>query len=928
MLTLEQVRAVNDGLTRGDWNAALQPLEEQIDLRHAELPKMEKPAIAALIRGLQTPETAQFWANAAFAPNVSVRRFIRRTFLGLKEDAAPLGLPLQSALENFWSSETPLPFANTSREAAARREQFETVQSAIEILLRCDPIRFMNFWATLNEAARPARAQQQVDGENWRKSQQAYSSAYEAATNEVLAAQFGEDIVTSNRRWQLPSRVWNEIRAEVDNRADIKVLLEAMGESPWATAALEWHPEQLFQSALGPYMAQNATGPQRKVTAEIRDYLWALVDAAFDEKLSKEEQKAAGLRLRELLPAHWMNNWLGREQMWERLPALLQQWRPDVSQMTPEAAGKSAWFGLAQALAFSLQRPYNIEPKDWNPPAEITPEMLRSWKIPEQEQYGVNYYLENAASSLEEKNGKPKQEEPAVLDSLVNELEEAVSDLDLALEMSEVEINLDNFGLGYFSSEWVKAQQEQEKTGENFQSITRRWREEKVREIRAIKTSAERVEKLLNPPLYLDSPVPRLSLWNIWSVDDANLKEGLWPLVSTQLWASYEEKLESYRRVETDEIAPKLGEKLTARELKDWKAGERAHKRSLIASEIQDLNSLFRTVEGLDGELKMLRLLERPGVRDLHKNQQRQLLGLAADTYYFNRNKEQGISEQQLRDSWFLEEHWRPLVAELETALLSAKRLNDWEKQSFNQQLAIAHYRLNTPESRKKFLELAAEADHLAANLATPITILKDTEAWLLIMERMEWAQPQMRDLWTQTRAQNNQEAEDLAREVLQRLSFSTHEKSTKFQIELLNDVPIEELAQHVDLVKNCLESALIAVKRWSLATLTKIGDTDADTVQLVGEMLWSENSALVKEAIKFLGAQRDEVAESAWESLQDALTLENQTILELTLRALSTLKTKNDGLELNETSRERVAELAELAPARFAKLAKRLTDN
>jgi hypothetical protein len=913
MLTLEQVRAVNDGLSRGDWNAALQPLEEQIDLRHAELPKLEKTAVIALVKGLQSPETARFWADAVFAPNVSVRRFVRRTFLGIKEDLGALVTPLQSALEKFWASETPLPFSNSAKGASARREQLEMVQSAIEILLRCDPSRFMDFWIRLNDASRPARVGHEAERIKWQEQQHAYSVAYSAAMEASLTAQFGSDILDSHRRWQLPSRIWNEIQIGVSSREDIKVLLEAMGQSPWARAALEWQPKQLFQSALEPYMAERATGPQRKVASEIRTYLWNLVDAAFDENATEDERKLSGIRLRELLPSFRISNWLERKQMWEQLPALLQQWRPTVSRENLEETANSAWFGLVQMLLYSLHRPYNIEPKDWNPPAIITPELIRGWKIPELEGYGINLALENVACNLEQSVvfNEDSQDDSEVVEEVVSE-----DDFDL--------------DLGYFPSEWRLAQLKKNQSAEDFQALLNRWREEKLQIIQDIKTTEDRVGMLLNPPVYVDKPIKRYVLWEIWSRDNANLKEQQWPLVSSQLWALYEEKLELYRRIESDEIAPELGSKLTVGELKEWKANERAAKRRIIANEIDDLTNLFRSIEDLEAEIKMLRLLERPGVRDLLKTQQSHLLARASNAFY---HRNQRIStpeddEKWLRENWFLDESWGDLLKELETALLGAKRVNDWEKQFYSKQFAIAHYRLKSSESRQKFLSLAREVDNLAVNLVIPVTFLNDIEAWLIILERMEWSYPEMRQLWAKVRAQNNKESHGLTRNVLQLFSTTTNDKAIKFQIELLDELTEDELEQHVEQLDHCLESALIPVKRWGLAKISKLGECNSDAAQLVCEMLWSENGALVKDAIKFLGAQQGENLQLAWEALQDGLTLENQPILELILRALATLKNKNKELGLSEASQERIRELAELAPARFGKLAKRLNDN
>lgn len=82
MLTLEQARAVNAGFHDRDLNAALLPLEETIDLRAGELPRLDKKALAALKDGLQNGDDAATWAQAILHPNIPVRRFAQ-SFHGL-----------------------------------------------------------------------------------------------------------------------------------------------------------------------------------------------------------------------------------------------------------------------------------------------------------------------------------------------------------------------------------------------------------------------------------------------------------------------------------------------------------------------------------------------------------------------------------------------------------------------------------------------------------------------------------------------------------------------------------------------------------------------------------------------------------------------------------------------------------------------------
>lgn len=939
MLTLEQVRAVNDGLARGDLSAALLPLEEQIDLRHAELPKIEKTAILAIQNGLSKPENAKFWASAVFAPNVSVRRFVRRTLLNLKNQAQSVAAPLQARLEEFWATETPLPYSNSAREAAARREQIEIVQSALEILLRADPERFLSFWADLIEAARPAKARQQQENEVWQTCQRAYSEAFARATEELVKAQLGEEFVNSQLRYQLPSRVWREIHEEAQNRPDVQKLLAELGENPWASAAQNWQPEHLFASALYPYISQNASGPQREVANRVRAQMLAWLKEVFDFQVAAwptKEQENLGARLAAMANAQTLDaatiwthvlGWLEGARL-----TLLPQLEANFA-AHPHGYGwrgedlPGLWMILAERLIHSLHRPYNSEEKDWEIPADITPQRLRALKIGKSDgRWSFEQRLEEVAAQLEKSPPQTPQiesETPEIDDELAEMLE--LDDIGF-----EPGVQLGAIHLGYSPNEWHLAQTEAEKSGESQQKVIEGWRQKIRSEIEAIQTLQQRAEKLCVPPIYIDTPVPRHSLWQVWQQKTPDLKAQLWPLVGEKLWALYDQKLESYRRIETDEIAPKLGEKLTPRELKEWKTLQRGLKRSQIQQEIGDIAALLRLNEGFDADLKMLELLKRPGVRDLLKNQQMQLLNQAAHTYfnYDLNSRAQGQNPTWLRENWFLNaQKWAPLLDELETALLDAKRLTDWEKSTIQQHLAIANYKLQTPQSRARFLEMAPQIEGLAAQIAVPVTALGDLETWLLLVANLNWPNPQLRELWTQTRQNSPEKSAKLSAQILEMLSTTTRERAAKFQIELAKDLSPIELEKSADLIVLALESSLISVKRWALTALLKIQHYDsANAAQLAGEMLWNENGALVKDAIKFLGAQTQyETAIVAFESLQDALTLENQPILELVLRALSGLKTKNPSLELNESAHERIAQLVELAPARFEKLGKKL---
>jgi hypothetical protein len=924
MLTLEQVRAVNDGFKNGDFAAAFQPLEEQIDLRHAELPRLDKAAVAALKTGLQTTENAQFWAEAAFHPNISVRRFARKTLLGLRGDAAPVAAPLQARLERFWAEEVPLPWSNNAREAAARREQVETVQSAIEILLRADPDAFMTFWTRLIEAAQPAKRRQQSESEGWRKRQDAYSRAYQKQVDALLVKDWGAEYASGPKRMQLPARVWREINEQAQNDPHVKALHNELGEGPWAVAAQQWQPPALFNTALGQYLKPDATAPQREVADKVRVQLWHWIEAALGNGPSGE--RAVALMALSDVPGYLLGQWLGHENIWQRLPALLQNSRPSLLKSLVSALQDRTgahrepsylWAQLAGALAQSCRKPYYIKSEDWGVPEDITPEVLRDLKI-KGENWGINRSLEDAAKELEKSHRtQAKTASPA---KTPTEPEDKVEPPHIPLHFS--------------SEDWTETSQEAQRSGEDWNSIYKRRQNEVRQQIEAVEDVEQKIERLLEPtPLESKTRISRLSYWTVWvsKLGRDALMKPLWPRVGPLLWARYEAQLEAYRRVESDEIAPQIGAKLSPRELKEWKTAQRRLKKQGIANEIRDLAWVLADAEGFEGQHKMLRLLERPGVKDLLLAQQKMVLAQITQTV-FNRDqktREQSSDPEWLHQNWFLDQKWGPFIAQAEAQLLGNKRASTWDRQSAARQLAIAHYRLNTPESRARFRELAIEARSLGHELVLPVTTLGDVETWLLFVATLDYPIPELKKLWTQSEKSEN--GPKLTAQLFDTLATLSNERAAKFVIEMLGELSPDALAPHASTIFSLLESPLVPVKRWAMAKLPLLPEADWDAenaARLAGEMLWSENGALAKDAAKFLGvvgAKNEAAAREAWEQLCGAASLANLPLLEAIFRALTQIRARNREFSLDESAQMRLEELVAAQSERFSKFSKKL---
>lgn len=930
MLTLDQVRAVNDGLKSGDIHAALRPLEESIDLRHAELPKLEKSATEALKTGLQTPEIAQIWAEAAFHPNISVRRFVRKTLLGLKRDAAPVAPSLQKQLEQFWAQETPLAESTKPREAALRREQMEIVQSAVEILLRADPETFIQFYGAVLDSL-PPEEDKTKQWQEWQKKQQAYSNAVQEKNNALIREEWGEEYLEGPLRNQLPWRIWREISERVQADPEIQKLQEALGPSPWQSAVMHWNPTGYFQGAMNHIMQPGATGPQKEAAGVLRPHLWNWIEGAFAEIKNPEAKRHALVRAFSALPGYWQWELLGRQEFWQRIPPLLKKTRKALLPEIQDSLNGSnnylktkglLWTQLLNSLVQSCRKPYNVKEEEWHVAEHITPDLLRELKVESKEEdLRQDYFskqLDEVAEQLEK--ARRKAEEPVpdpepVIPVQTPSLEPPIPDLML------------HFPWELFQKEGGDLIQDVNGYSTFIQQKTAQVRQE----IESIHKAEEKAARLIEPePLAGNSPTSRMPYWKIWKkqIGEEALKTQVWPLVSPALWARYDTKLEEYRRVETDDPTPKIEEKLTPNELKTWKADRRREKRQAIEFELSDIATLLRECEGFEVEERLLKLLQRPGVKEVMRQNAQQALQKTGASYSHATFPQGEVPDASWwRKNWFLDSKWAPLLEKLEAQLLDSKSVPDWQQNHSRASLAVEYYRLNTPQSRAKFRELIEPMEQPPYGLSTPVVALRDVETWLLLLGRMHWPDIKLKELWTSTR-QNPQsdEAQHLTGEVLQLAATTSRERAAKFMLEMLDEVPSIEWEAHADTVLSALESPVVAVKRWSLKTLPQLSDYDHESAAtLAGEMLWNENGALVKDAIKFLGCQSGEAATLAWDALQDATSLENLTILETVFRALSNLKKQNTELQLNESAQEKLKSLCELSAERFNKFQKKL---
>ncbi len=945
MLTLDQVRVVNDGFKSGDLNAALKPLEETIDLRQNELPRLDKASVAALKTGLQDADNAATWAQAIFHPNVSVRRFARKVFMGLGDEAAPLFEPLRGQLERFWSEAAPLPETSKPREAALRREQRETVSSALELLLRSHPERFLEFFASIADAT-PLDSSD--DGRGVAEWQERNRHAWEETrkeTDRLFVEEWGKEFLAHDKRWKLPSRVLRELDERAMKSPEIARLWEELGDNPFERAALEWQPIQLLTGTWSEYVINyKATGPVKRVTARLRPVFLSWIETAFDFERSAKERAPFARRFLVNHNTWGLGSWLGTENLEEQIPDLLVRTKAPLLKplqsllKSKEGFGKSdykgdevfasLWLSLAWAVGSNIRRPYNEELHEWQPPS-VQPETLRGLAqgLPEKDATShILSALKNAANELESAKVAQSQQAP-----LETEVEPDAAPLSWAQECAFDEsdaLSEEQIEQIYAKSESTDDDAEDEKAQAKARVEVKRVEAEV-----AALNDDEKMARLIQPPHPRDpnKTISRMPYWKVWAKSlgengAQKLKAALWARTEPKLWARLELKLDEYRRMETDPVEPKIEQKLTEREVKEWRAQTRRDKREVIAKEIFDIAALLIEADGFSARIKAIQLADRPSCRDLRDQLENGLfyeLDRFPGNYDWPAAPSQAWQEWQ---GWKLGEEWDAVLEKLEARSKDSK--DDWRRTTFERQLATGFYRRGNFE---RFKEFATRPGVFVFAVVSAVVPFDDFEAWRVLIGTGNQWNAGVLGVFFKTQIEQQDRKARAIESVVQTLASTSQDDTAKMLIEWLLPLAPADFEPFVVDVENALESALVPVKKWAMSVLGSLQSAEFDRERAVstgGESLWSENAGLAKDAAKFLSGlgQSDEAsAESAWELLSDATALDNLAVSEAVFRALSQIKAKHKSLVLAQAAREKLEQLVEVQNERFGKFGKKL---
>jgi hypothetical protein len=919
MLTLDQVRAVNDGFKAGDFVAALRPLEDSVDLRPAEMPRLEKLSQATFKTAIQTPEAALFWTEACFHPNVSVRRFARKLILGLKDEAKPLASPLRARILRFLHEERLRGWSTNAREAAERREQVDVLQSAVELLLRADADLWMDAFAELLERLQPIPQRPSEDQTRLRQKWHQAKLVIGEKTNEFYVQEWGEEMRDPQKRLNLPARAHRDIAEKVQSLPEVKALMEGVPADPWspgtqseaATEAMHWScAHQIFLAVLVGYIGYKPAQSEatQEIARRVRVHFWNWIETA----LLQGDEKAASRIGRGGLSYQFY--WLGRDEIWKRAPQLLRdskaQLLPQLVKTSPQFWGASTptragtWTLLAMALVQSVQQPYTLKEEFVLPP-ELTPEVLCDLKVE------GSKYLSDAFDAtirvLEKQRQKSKQ------------VEEAPKTDAIAVATNAVATNAKPF-LSPEQSAEIETK------------------------IASDSDIAERVAQLLDPPpsdLKSDSGVVLRTNWQPWDRWDlwlgwarlpgwSAVKERVWSLASPKLWARLEKQIAEYRGATAEEPPSNIAAKLSESEIKKWKSESRRRKKNQSSNQFNLLGQFLLQVEGAIAATKLLDAASSTGLRGLRDQVQMLILHqfyVAPQVH----SQTRALDQQHLR-KWFLGPEWKPVLEHLSPFVLDPKsRLRNFESSWAVSAFAVGYYRLNSDEGRSRCRELVSSAEGLPYLLAPAVRQQRDVETWLFLLRGAQWSNPYLDGLWDDLRNDDENSAAEILPRVLDILATTSNERSAKLMIGMMNKVSGDELRSHAQHLAQAAESSLPVVTRWALGELSKMPEASLSwdsVIQVAGEKLWSENGALAKDAAKFLGvigAKNSRSAPAAWEKLGEATALENLTLMEAVFRALSQIRAKNKEFALDENAAARLEELAAAQSERFTRFQKKL---
>jgi hypothetical protein len=916
MLSSTAVQEINQHLSAGDVAAALALVEPEVDLRTKELPAIDKKTLPQLATHLSTdPVQARRLAEAALHPNISVRRFVRKLVQGLKTGAKPLAKPLWARLDCYIQETVALAYSNNPKEAVLRREQVDVLDTAIELLRRCDLEEFLHITGELlvrwhardDEKQRAEEPQRRLAEARGERIMHAWG-VHEARVKAIFEERYAHLGLPCHELQRTSPRLWEELLQAVRDDPEFqRAEAAAQAAMPQEPAAVPTPaPQTLAQdshnvsNAFREALSLNAVWqPGQEPSAEQRAVQQQVAQWAEAALLSDDPRAEA-----RMLALPHVNGWqyLGAEWFQEHAVPLLQR---------AQAAGRDkseAWSNFVYIMRFLLFRD-GARQDAMELPETLTPEALRALKNGNQKD---DAFLEQLAGQVAAVRARQEERQAAKPPAAV--------DAEAAAEQSDEDEEEDAT-----AACWAHLLA----PGDAVKQAAAQYR-----------TLEQRIEALCTPPVVERrefsktklAPVERCDLLSCWR-DDADwaameqaFREQALPRLFDRLRQETEAYLEVHRRRKPGnaQLSAEVAAALTPAEQRRWEEKQLEQERFDAMVATDDVVYAIRQLGGLPAAVTAMEIFDQ---NELVDYQSRHVMGLTSVI-----TEQRNFTPADVEAARAIVENWE----RYQLAAKPSAQDREWTLKWRDQVTVGFLYKSGEPEHRAEALALVRTRG--AYDSALP-RLAREREDVAMLMPLVRATLPfhdyydhHILALWDSVLAKHSELVPALLPELLTMLAEITDAKQLRMPQAMLErvDKGHPALAGNFELLARCVESPLPAVNRLALERLTEITTIEADwssVCERASEKLWSENVTLAKDTAKFLGrvgAAHGEVTEAAFAALGDALSLNNPPLLEVCLRALQQIRDKQP-VTLDAAIRERIAELQTEHTAKLGKLCAKL---
>ena len=735
MTSLETTRGVNDALQNADFTTVFALLNAEPEMRPSELPTLEQKSLKALAKALKVPENAQIWADALFDDAASVRLFAAKILLRLRDAAKPVAAPLQNKILKDWEYMVPVP----QNQWQAYGQYHEILSRAVEILFCADTegaLQFCDEQLKKHMAATRACAEQFLLYELRRQ------AAYDAVNKAVAEIALEEHGI--RERWginSLPTKISGEIFQRVRARPDIIALHENIGDDP-ATKSNRVFPMGVFSGAIHR-LAKSKAQPQKSVLEQLREPLWAYVEAGL--KPNGDDEAAFA---QQLLSFGSMPNGAGLfpdSFFLQRAPQLLAAVREDadaeaiLNKMDDNISSAAypsqlrLWAWLALALVNAFERDKKAHPDAW--PAEKALPLLRSVWLKNNRVFHLHRRVQGAAAQYGGLDQPQKaidrsvtppvettrlnvQEKKDLMNAHLKETQvkaAQVGSFEIARHEDEDAIDFLQRASDEHKAYLEKLQDAFDIARGNYNPQYGLSYQEAAAKLKAAVWSLSDEEKWLvflnftgdsQETCFSDTAKQYLFEWLNQAPTNEDGEHFLHP-IETQLWANCEQAI---RDIAEEQKRSSWSESATLKNAR---------------SRFHNSKMLLLSIHGNEVQFKILQVASRLRARTLARQLEDEIL-----IYHLNASPKSDSREDWI--AWKLDESNDPFLEHL--AQIASKRRGESRSRAYSY-LATGFYRRFTSETRQQCWEMAALSNGITQVLFQAIMVYRDEDTWLATLQ-------------------------------------------------------------------------------------------------------------------------------------------------------------------------------------------------